>query len=131
MFGAIPLSLYIDLQRKQGVGYQMPLKLHIPSFTISDEFLVSVTVSFKHNDGGATEECSSGSMTSIDHPSFSSLRRHLDKNGYIKKEDLYTNGDIVLKEFLLNGVLFSPDDSFPCAAAMRLHLKYQGGSDAL
>lgn len=65
-----------------------------------------------------------GSMFSTtDHPEFARLREQLEELGYISVQRAWWNGDRVLKLFVLNGVTFEPGEQFPCAAAMRHHLK--------
>lgn len=73
-----------------------------------------------------------------DHPEFDHLRKQLEKQGFIKIELGCWNGDRVLKTFQLNGVKFKKHDQFPCAVAMKGHLKFaklyqqkrKGGQDA-
>jgi len=65
-----------------------------------------------------------GSMVgTTDHPEFARLREQLEESGYISVQRGWSNGDRVLKLFVLNGVTFEPGEQFPCAAAMRYHLK--------
>lgn len=69
------------------------------------------------------------SMTSSeDHPEFAKLRFELEKDGYIKVQRSWWNGDIVLKPFLLNGKKFKTGEQFPAACAMTGHLKYMKNS---
>ena len=65
------------------------------------------------------------SIGNKDHPEFAQLREQLERDGYIQVERGWWNGDRVLKAFQLNGVKFKKHDQFPCAAAMKLHLKFQ------
>jgi len=75
---------------------------------------------------------------SKDHPEFTKLREQLGQQGFIKIERSWNNGDCVLKPFRLNGVKFKKHDQFPCAVAMKGHLKFaklyqqkrKGGQDA-
>jgi hypothetical protein len=60
-----------------------------------------------------------------DHPEFTCLREQLEQQGYIQVQRRWWNGDRVLKPFKLNGVKFKKDEQFPCAAAMKGHLKFQ------
>jgi hypothetical protein len=64
------------------------------------------------------------SQESKDHPEFAKLREQLGKQGYIKIERSWWNGDIVLKPFTLNGVRFKKNEQFSCASAMGFHLKH-------
>ena len=120
---AIPASVILDLARQKGVGYQLPLKLHIPKFQINEDYLTDCPVTFSHNNGGETEECGMRGFSQVDHPSYDALRRYLGANGYIEVGQGW-NGDITLKEFELNGVLFGVGDTFLCASAMKHHLDY-------
>ena len=65
------------------------------------------------------------SIGNKDHPEFAQLREQLERNGYIQVQRGWWNGDRVLKAFQLNDVKFKKHDQFPCAAAMKLHLKFQ------
>jgi hypothetical protein len=57
------------------------------------------------------------------HPEFERFRCQLEKDGYIKIERGWHNGDRVLRPFRLNGKLFKKHEQFPCAPAMGIHLK--------
>lgn len=63
------------------------------------------------------------SISSIDHPEFTNLREQLGRDGFIRIERGWWNGDRVLKPFLLNNVKFKKGEQFSCAAAMKFHLK--------
>jgi hypothetical protein len=65
------------------------------------------------------------SVGNKDHPEFAQLREQLERNGYIQVQRSWWNGDRVLKAFQLNDVKFKKHDQFPCAAAMKHHLKFQ------
>jgi len=58
----------------------------------------------------------------IDHPEFTKLRNKLEKQGYIKIEHEWINGDRVVKPFSLNGFKFKKHMQFPCASAMDIWL---------
>ena len=60
-----------------------------------------------------------------DHPEFTELRELLEKEGYIKVERSWSNGDRVLKSFKLNEKMFKKSQQFPCAAALKWQLKYK------
>ena len=60
----------------------------------------------------------------MDHPEFTCLREQLEQQGYIAVQRGWWNGDCVLKPFRLNGVRFKKGDQFPCATAMKGHLKF-------
>lgn len=58
-----------------------------------------------------------------DHPEFAKLRDQLEVEGFIRTQRGWSNGDVVLKPFLLNGQKFKKNDRFVCAAAMAWHIK--------
>lgn len=60
-----------------------------------------------------------------DHPEFTKLREKLGTDGYLCIQRNWWNGDRVTKKFMLNGKLFKKDDSFPCAGAMELCLRFK------
>jgi hypothetical protein len=66
-----------------------------------------------------------GSVSSKDTEEFTELRNTLEIRGYIKVELSWWNGDEVLRPFYLNSVLFKKADTFPCAGAMKNHLKFK------
>lgn len=107
-------------------------------FTIDESFLVSVTERREWSiyEGIPSEQltdyqllkilkgadkCSTSSFA--DHPEFATLREQLGSSGYIAIDRAGWNGDRVKMKFLLNGYLFKPGESFPCASAMALKFK--------
>jgi hypothetical protein len=64
------------------------------------------------------------SIGNKDHPEFACLREQLEQDGYIQVQRGWWNGDCVLKPFKLNNVEFKKGEQFPCAAAMKGHLKF-------
>ena len=68
------------------------------------------------------------SIGNIDHWEFTLLREQLGREGYIKIERGWWNGDQVLKPFNLNGVQFKKNATFPCASAMKVRLEYKQNS---
>ena len=54
----------------------------------------------------------------IDHPEFTKMRNRLEKQGYIRIERGWINGDRAVKPFSLNGFKFKKHDKFPCASAL-------------
>ena len=104
------------------------VELDIPEFKIDLEYCTGVPVVLsykKHMQVNTTIEeapwC--GSYSTVDHPSFTALRNHLAAWKLIDKEDGWVNGDRVLQEFKLNGILSSVGESFPCASAMKYKLE--------
>ena len=63
------------------------------------------------------------STHTIDHPKFTELREQLAKDGFIKIESRWWNGDEVTKPFILNNKKFKVGDTFPCAAAINYILR--------
>ena len=61
----------------------------------------------------------------IDHPEFTKLRNKLEKQGYIKIEHGWVNGDRVLKPFSLNGFKFKKHHQFSCAEALSIWLSVE------
>jgi len=61
-----------------------------------------------------------------DHPEFTKLRTLLEKEGFIKTERSWWNGDIVLKSFYLNDKLFSKNQRFLCASALGVVFNMRG-----
>jgi hypothetical protein len=96
---------------------QISLPLHTPRFRIEEEYLTSVAeeIICEQTKGGSNW-CS---HRTIDHPSFTRLRKYLARNGLIHLETGWVNGDRVLEEFYLNDVLFKVGKKFPCAPAMK------------
>ena len=64
------------------------------------------------------------SVGTKDHPEFAGLREQLERDGYIQVQRGWWNGDRVSKPFKLNNVEFKKGEQFPCAAAMKGHLKF-------
>jgi hypothetical protein len=58
-----------------------------------------------------------------DHPEFKKLRANLGEKCYIAIQRGWWNGDIVVKPFKLNGVLFRKGSSFHCGDALAYTLK--------
>jgi len=122
MFGAVPLELLIDVMRKDGYMYQMPLPLDTPAeFTLPEHYFESIPMGFTSMN--TDSNVPSSDMSTIDHPAFTRLRDRLENEGYIKTERNGSNGDRVLKRFKLNDHWFEEGEQFPCASAMRGVLK--------
>ena len=58
------------------------------------------------------------SVHTEDHPEFKKFRELLGMQGYIEIQRSWINGDVVLKDFYLNGYRFKKGDQFPCASAL-------------
>lgn len=71
----------------------------------------------------STDNVAFSTTGSEDHPEFTKLREQLNKDGYIKIERGWWNGDSVLKPFQLNDVSFKVGRTFPCASAMNYVLR--------
>lgn len=106
------------------------VELDIPEFKIDLEHCTDVPVMLsykKHKQVNTTIEeapwC--GSYSTVDHPSFAALRKHLKACGLIYMEESWINGDRVLKPFKLNDILFNEGDQFVCASAMKYHLEVE------
>ena len=88
-------------------------------FTISEEYICDVMeekpIALMLSNG---QEMHGTSIRHIDHPEFTKLREKLGKQGYIKIEHGWLNGDRVLKPFYLNKHKFSKGDKFLSAIAM-------------
>lgn len=102
--------------------YQPSLPIHTPRFRIKEEYLTSVA------DEIICEQTKTGSNWSshgtIDHPSFTRLRKRLAQDGLIHMETGWWNGDRVLEEFYLNDVLFKAGEKFPSASAIKYTLEH-------
>lgn len=108
-------------------------------FEIDNEYITDVTVvteyDFVKDRNNVTPEEffqilkgreKSFSISVKDHDEFTKLRNHLEELGYIKTERGWWNGDIVLKPFYLNGLLFKQDQKFLSAAALKYKFKNKG-----
>jgi len=103
------------------------------NFEIDMEYVVSVSIVEEHYPKQRENETSEeflirklthGSnpvvtISSEDHPEFAKLRNQLEQEGYIKTERSWSNGDRVLKPFMLNNVKFKKNYKFCCASAMK------------
>jgi len=111
---------------KAAGGIQQSLKLYTPRYRIPMEYVVDVVDMIKCEVSETGSNWSSHGT--VDHPSFTRLRNHLDSQGYIQTSRVSVNGDSVLKEFYLNGAKFVPGDRFYSACAMKWHLEKYGES---
>lgn len=100
------------------------MKNGIASFKISSKYLCdipNIKDIFFIFQCGRKERGKSYSL--IDHPKFTELRQALESQGYIKIEKSWSNGDIVLKPFFLNGKKFNTGEKFLCATALQIKFK--------
>lgn len=112
MIGAIDGNLLLEIAESEGwVPKPEPT---IPSIKIDPEYLTSVPVKTTWNDVT--------SMSTVDHPSFTAIRKMLDGRGFIRMELGYWNRDQVLRPFMFNGHEFKEGDQFPCASALGIRL---------
>ena len=107
-------------------------------FSILEEYLTNVSDNYVKYKYDTTKELTHGQLVEIlvngniaytsrgskDHPKFTELRELLEKEGYIKVERSWSNGDRVLKSFKLNEKMFKKNQQFPCAAALKWQLKH-------
>ena len=108
-------------------------------FFIPEEYLTDVSDNYIKYKYDTTKELTHEQLVDIlvngniqyrsfgtkDHPEFTKLRDELEKLGYIKTFRSSSNGDRVLKPFKLNGKGFKKNETFYCACAIKLHLKYK------
>lgn len=96
----------------------------IPKFRLPRKYFTDVIVTEPTTitwPDGKQNQCTS--TRSEDHPKFTELREKLSDHGYIYLERRWWNGDIVLKQFYLNGKKFSVGDKFLCACALDIQLQ--------
>lgn len=116
MFGALPASFYMDHAKSIGAYYQLELDLDCPPYYfLRKEYMCDVPDSLSYYTASGKH---SGSLRHIDHPSFTRLRNHLEKNGYIECSHNSRNGDVVIKPFFLNNFYMREGVRFLCATAM-------------
>jgi hypothetical protein len=65
-----------------------------------------------------------------DHPEFAKLRNQLEELGYIRTSRISCNGDIVLKSFKLNDMIFRKNTTFYCASALNNMIKVRNKQKA-
>ena len=109
MFGAVDAGLLFELMKRDGWMEQLKFDLP-PCIYISRDKLSSLHMGFNWDD--------TGWIYSEDHPAFTELRNRLEKEGYIKTERSWSNGDRVTKPFYLNNMYFEVGDQFSCAPAL-------------
>ena len=93
------------------------------SFRIIKKYLTSVDdtrdITFVMPSGALVEGTTIGTK---DHPKFAEFRNKLEKLGYIKTERSWSNGDRVLKPFIVNGMKLKKGDKFACACALDIQI---------
>lgn len=122
MLSGISAETLFELNKAEGYMWQPKLPLDTPPmFTLPEEYFSSIGIGYEWVSPDSSDV--TGDKIFIDHPGFTRLRYWLSNNGYIAREDGWWNGDSVLKPFVLNDVWFAENEVFPCAAAMKGHLK--------
>lgn len=123
MFGAISADLILEMAKRDGYMYQLPLFKTIPEYKIKIEYVCDVFSGYECtlDEYGS----SSSALSHTGHPAFQALRNKLEAKGNIKVQRAWNNGDTVLEEFKLNDVTFKKGDRFLCAPAM-LHTLTKG-----
>lgn len=116
MFGAISIDLLYALAKRSGWMEQLEFDLP-PCIYISQDKLSSVDMGYSWNG--------TGWISSEDHPAFTSLRNRLEKDGYIKTERSWSNGDRVTKPFYMNNMYFEIGEQFSCAPAQGVSYKIE------
>ncbi len=125
MYGGISADLLVNYARRVGIYMQLELEgLHTPEwYFINPEYLTDVVDQLQYySPCGETH----GSHGSVDHPSYTRLRKHLAEKNLIHMELGWRNGDRVNKSFYLNNYLMLPGDKFSCAAAMKYTMQKHG-----
>lgn len=116
MFGAVSAELILDALDAGGIWQQPELPLNMPPrIILKDEYMQRVSDELHYYDSNDREYRRFGIM---DHPSFTNARKWLEREGYIKAEWNWSNGDRVLKPFYINDYLFEEGEQFPCASAL-------------
>jgi hypothetical protein len=110
-----------DVLIKAVGGIQQKLPMYTPRYCIPAEYVTSVVDMIKCEQSETGVNWSS--RGTVDHPSFTRLRNHLEAKGYIITSRNSVNGDSVIKEFYLNDVRFSKGDRFYSACAMKWYLE--------
>ena len=90
-------------------------------FKINPEYLDSCMIQFYELNGDMTTRY--GTMSSVDHPAFASLRDHLEHRHIIETARNCSNGDRTLETFMLNDYVFKEGERFPCASALGVKFK--------
>lgn len=114
-WGAVPVSLILDLAKRDGAMYQLEFDLQTPIWVfVNPEHLTSEINGVSYDKGHGA--C--GVTGTEDHPRFRDTRNFLEREGYIRTERGWCNGDRVTKPFFFNNVLLTEGDQFSCASAM-------------
>ena len=111
MFGAVDAGLLMEIAHANGYREQLTFADDLPPcIYITRDKLTDVPMGYNWN--------ACGWFSTQDHPAFSDLRERLGKEGYIKIERGWVNGDRVTKPFYLNNMYFDIGEQFSCAAAL-------------
>ena len=114
MFGAVSGSLLLEVAKMNGYMQQLCIPT-APMFTINPEFLSDLTERMSYiTENGVPY----GYTKAAQHPSAKALWDYLYNNGYVEKAN-WANGDVVLKPFYINRMLFDVGDKFVCSAALK------------
>lgn len=92
----------------------------IQSFDIKEEYMTDLPVTYSWTSESG-KPCSILSHAS--HPAFEALRIRLERDGFIKVERGWHNGDRVIRSFKLNGVMLYPGDRFSCPYPLKVDLQ--------
>ena len=99
---------------------------HITSVSHTERMVLEVPevarVLFKIFNHSQNSKLEGDAYSIIDHPEFTKMRNRLEKQGYIKIEHGWINGDRAVKPFSFNGFKFKVHDKFPCAEALSIWL---------
>ena len=118
MLGAIPLDIFIDIMKQDGVYHQLNLDLDTPpEFELPWDYFSDIQVGYKQISCNSNSEHSL--QTTEYHPGFKNLRNYLHNNSYIEAVFHQHNTDKVLKRFRLNKVWMEPGDTFSSPSALK------------
>ena len=96
------------------VSHSQRMVLETPTLDVPPE----ARALFKIFDHFQNSRLEGDAYSIIDHPEFTKMRNRLEKQGYIRIERGWINGDRVVKPFSLNGFKFKKHDKFLCASAL-------------
>jgi len=115
----IPASVLREMMDSMEKQYLLELDCP-PLYTIDEKYLTSCNVAYSYINPDGTK---GGTHSTVDHPAFAALRKHLSYNEYIQIPTYpCVNGDRVLKPFYLNDVYFGVGEQFLSASPMHWKL---------